>query len=189
MSTVRAIASKVVALTLLIGFVWLALTAVVMPLAAAHAELEDAIATERALLGRLIAAERRLAASAPGSDSNLAANPGPAHLEGESDGIRLAGLQAKLGAMVSAAGLRLDSTQAVQPREEGALRLIGVQTQLAVGLATLQRLLVDIEAAEPPLFVDTVQISTRSGPGEQVQDLLDVRLIVLGAAPPAKGGP
>ncbi len=185
----RSVLGKIAALAILVSLAWFVLAAVVMPLAAAHRELADGIADGRVLLGRLDAAERRLAARAAEAADKTQAHARPVWLEGESDGIRLAGLQARVATIAGANGARFDSTLAVEPRDEGSFRLVGIQSQLAVTLEALQRILIELDAAEPPLIVDQLHVSARAGASPDVAELLDVRLTVRGATPPAGDGP
>ncbi|MEQ1577634.1 MAG: type II secretion system protein GspM [Hyphomicrobium sp.] len=189
-STVRALAGKLSALVILFGAVYGVVRIAIEPLAVQHAGLEESIAVQRNLLGRLqsAAASEKEAAGSP--DSKLAlARSGPVFLAGESDAIRISGLQSKLSESAQSVGARLASTQAVAPREDGGVRLVGVQTQFAATLEQLQRFIYDLETSRPPLFVDTLNVSRGpSREGEELSDL-DIRLIVLGATPGVRGQP
>ncbi len=189
-ATLRTILSKLAAVGLLFVLGFGLMTAVVNPIAAQHADLKDGIETQRALLGRLTAAaDEEKTAQATGVPGNTAAK-GPIFLDGESDAIRIAGLQSKLGDAAQEIGARLSSTQAVQAREDNnTVRLVGVQTQLSTTLENLQKFIHGLETARPPLFFDSLHVSR--GPdrdGQEVSDL-DVRLVVLGATPSEKGQP
>lgn len=185
----RALISKLLALVLLGVLAYGAVTFVIKPIAAQHADLEDGIATQRVLLGRLEAAAVKAKTAHDLTRRRDPANTGPVFLEGESDAIRISSLQSKLSEVAQSIGARLSSTQAVQARETSGVRLVGVQTQFTATLEQLQRFMFDLETAQPMLFVDTLHVSR--GPdrdGQEVSDL-DVRLVVLGASPREKGQP
>jgi general secretion pathway protein M len=189
MVSLRALFSKFAAIGILAGLVYGFVATIAGPIAAEHADLKDGIETQRALLGRLnAAASEAKAAQTSGVPGNQIAK-GPIFLDGESDAIRIAGLQSKLGEAAQEIGARLSSTQAVQAREEKDVRLVGVQTQLSTTLEQLQKFIHGLETARPLLFVDSLHVSR--GPdrdGQEVSDL-DVRLVVLGATPLEKGQP
>ncbi len=187
--TLRWLSSKLAAIGLLMGLGFVLVTAVIGPIAAHYSSLQDGIESQRVLLGRLKAATDAAKAAQASGELGRPDSRGPVFLGGESDAIRIAGLQSKLSAAAQDIGARLSSTQPVQAREYDGVRLVGVQTQLSTTLEQLQKFIYGLETARPPLFVDSLNVSR--GPdrdGQEVSDL-DVRLVVLGATPPEKGQP
>ncbi len=187
--SLRTVLSKALAVAVLVAIGFSFVNLVVKPFAAQRADLEDGIETQRALLGRLLAAENAAATNASSGRKPDLAQKGAVFLEGESDAIRLAGLQSRLSEAAHGIGARLASTQAMPPRDEGGVRLIGVQTQLSATIQQLQKLVFDLETARPVLIVQALHVSR--GPdreGQEVTDL-DVRLTVLGATPRVKDQP
>ena len=185
----RTLINKLLALVLLGVLAYSAVALVIKPISTQHADLEDGIETQRALLGHLQAAAEQ-AKTVHDSKTQLdPANKGPVFLEGESDAIRISSLQSKLSDAAQSIGARLSSTQAVQARDTNGVRLVGVQTQFSTTIEQLQKFLFDIETARPMMFVETLHVSR--GPdrdGQEISDL-DVRLVVLGATPREKGQP
>ncbi len=179
----RSIAGKLAALSILAVLAYCVMAFIVSPLAANYANLEDGIAGQRALLGGLLAAVSKAEAGQASSSGENPVNPAHVYLDGESDAIRVAGLQSILSEAAQGIGARLSSTQAVQARIQKGVRLVGVQTQLTARLEHLQKFIFELETARPRLFIETLHVSR--GPdreGQEVSDL-DVRLVVLGAAP------
>ena len=178
----RSAFGKIAAIALLGGILYAVAALVIGPVMTHYADLEDGIATQRTLLGRLMEAASAAEAAQPGNK----AGPGSAstYLDGESDAIRLAGLQSKLSETAQGIGARLSSTQVVPSRVQNGVRLAGVQTQFSASLADLQKFLFELETSSPKLFVETLSVSR--GPDRssgEVRDL-DVRLVILGATPP-----
>ncbi len=119
-------------------------------------------------------------------------------LTGESDAIRMANLQSMVGGIATAAGVQLRSTRNLTPREQGDVRLVGVQLQFTATIAQVQTMLVAIEAQRPYLLIDGLQITAlqdfaRAGTGATADSdsgapaSLDTRLDVMGAAARQKG--
>ena len=180
----RIIVSKTLALAILLALAYGAYTLVIEPLAREQAELADNITAQRSLLGRLQVAGSNGVNSGQRPSSRDA---GPVFLDGESDAIRISGLQSKLNEAAQGIGARLSSTQALPPRELQGVRLIGIQTQVSTTLEQLQKFLFELETAQPQLFVETISVSR--GPDREGQEVseLDIRLTVLGATQRPKG--
>jgi general secretion pathway protein M len=185
----RAIFSKAFAIGLLAAVSLGLVTLVLKPIAAQRADLEDGLETQRTLLGRLRAEQSAAEAKTVLGGTPAAMPKGPVFLGGESDAIRLAGLQSRLSDAAQTAGTRLASTQVLPPREDAGVRLIGVQTQLSTTLEQLQKLVFELETARPVLIVQALHVSR--GPDREGQEVteLDVRLTVLGATPRVKDPP
>jgi Type II secretion system (T2SS), protein M subtype b len=176
----KALFSKFAAVAILAVLIGGFLSFVLLPVSETYADLNERLESERKILGRLTAAENT---TKTGSQPAIAPQMTNIFLEGESDAIRIAGLQSKLSESAQLLQLRLKSTQAVLAREDSGTRLVGVQTQLAGPIEQVQRFVHAIETASPPLFVDALSISKGPASGDLEPTELDVRLVVLGATP------
>ena len=139
---------------------------------------------QRQLLGRLKQAE---AATTGTPRVGVGDNGRRLFLVGESDAVMAASLQATLQSAGQAAGWRLTSTRVLSARQEGALRLVGIEGRLSTSLAGLQHMLLALEAARPVVVITALQVTpvatitappAASGTGEE----LTVRLEIYGAA-------
>lgn len=110
-------------------------------------------------------------------------------LSGASDTLAAVQIQNRLKSLADAASGTLRSTQVLPPQDEGALRRIIVRAQLSITVAGVLSVFHDLEAAEPMLFVDNLDIRTRIGDareyrarGNQEADdgLVDVQFDVYG---------
>ncbi|MCB1853016.1 MAG: type II secretion system protein M, partial [Gammaproteobacteria bacterium] len=82
-------------------------------------------------------------------------------LEGESQAIAGANLQALFKQIVQNAGGRLESTQVLPASASGVIEWIGIRAQFSGDIETLQQVLHSIEFNKPILFVDNIEIRTR----------------------------
>lgn len=82
-------------------------------------------------------------------------------LEGESQAIAGANLQALFKQIVQNAGGRLESTQVLPASTAGVIEWIGIRAQFSGDIETLQQVLHGIEFNKPILFVDNIEIRTR----------------------------
>ncbi|MFM9938970.1 MAG: type II secretion system protein GspM [Hyphomicrobiaceae bacterium] len=154
---------------------------VARPLLAHFAEQRDALARERVMLGRFLAAGNR---SATAGDIERRINEvlgGEALLKGESDAIRLANLQTLVGEIAARGNIRPRSVRTLPRREQGGLAVLGVRIQLQSDLASVQALLHRLESAETLLLLSGLQMTRAAGTGGGPTEL-DVRLDILGVA-------
>lgn len=154
--------------------------AVLQQVAAADAALEE----RRERLGQLIAVARA-APEASRAEADRAA-AAALWLEGETDAIRLAGLQATVRQVVEASGARLRSIQTLAEATKGELTVTGVRLVVETDIDGLQRLLLGIEGRRPMLIVDGLDVAPRDG-GEGRGRELQADLRVLALVRPAKG--
>jgi hypothetical protein len=181
---------QLLAVALLVGTVLAVLGLGVMPVATHVGDLQTQIEQERLVLAHLLAAERN------GPDireaAKLAQTASAARLtvDGESDAIRAANLQSLVGGIAAKSGLQMRSLRNLPARDRNELRMLGVQVQFLATVEQLRRALVEIEAQQPYLFVDTLQITPLPGAiaaGGDNGGTLDVRIDVLGAVARPKG--
>jgi general secretion pathway protein M len=85
-------------------------------------------------------------------------------LQGDSDAIAGANLQAALNSLAAQAGTTLDSTESVPASASGGLRRIGVTVSLNATWPALVAFLTAIDAASPRMIVDDLTVSADSAP-------------------------
>lgn len=167
------------ALTLVVALaIWLVL---VRPVAGLIQEQDAALARERVLLGRFLAASNRSSTAGDIERRVGEVLGGDALLKGESDAIRLANLQAMVGEIAGRGNLRLRSVRTLARREQGGLAVLGVRIQVQADMAGVQGLLHRLETADTLLLVSGLQLSRTAGTAEGPSEL-DLRLDVLGVA-------
>jgi general secretion pathway protein M len=177
--------SRALALTLLAALVWLAYSWLIQP------ALED-YAAARAAAARLAPA---LARAGRGDDDLGALTAELARLKqnrpttegflrSANESLAAAELQGRLNSSVAAARGELRSAQILAARDEGAFRRVSIRGQIAVTMPQLQRILYDLEAGSPFLFLDNVDIRTRQAPPvrgrAEDESVLEVRFDLYG---------
>ena len=140
----------------------------------------------RERLGQLTA----LARAAPGSGGALEAEEraiGAAlFLDGESEAIQLANLQAGVRGLAERAGIRLRSIQTMAPVKRDDMSLAGVRLAMQAPIEALQRLLLAIDQHRPLLMLDGLEIAPIEGGPTGARSLqIDMRL--LANVRPARG--
>lgn len=152
-------------------------------LSGARAQIEDG----RILLGRLQDTAGRRAELA---ELKRAADALPAEaltLKGDTEAIQLAGLQALVGELASAQGVRVTSARPLPAMERDGLRLVGLRFDVRADLEIVQLLVHRLETLEPLLVVQGLQIRSSAVPGfpaEQRDGVLDAAISIYGAQPP-----
>ena len=182
---------KLAAVAVLLGAVGLAYVLAVAAIQARLGGAGEAIAEQRMLLGRLQSEiARRAGVKRDASPAVLAATANESYLQGESDAVKAARLQAMLKEIAEAAGLRLASTRALPLREAGRLRLIGMEARLDASMSGLQQLLLALEASRPMVLVQALTIAPSAyranvavGEGVVEDEPLSIAIEVHGAAP------
>jgi general secretion pathway protein M len=139
-------------------------------------EYRQALEQGRAMGGRLTGLRAQLA----GLKQDETAESG--FLQGANESLAAAQLQNRIKAFVEASGGELRSTQVLPAHDEGKFRRIVVRGQMAASTVALQRIIYDIEAASPFLFLDNLDIRARSMPQDGTPDdiMLDVRFDLYG---------
>jgi hypothetical protein len=193
--SIAALARKLAAVTLLLAVAGLVYLLALSPIEARLRSASEAISEQRMLLGRL---RGEIARRSGGQRNDEAAalpdRVGDVYLQGESDAVKAARLQAMLKEIAEAAGLRLASTRALPLRQAGRLRLIGMEARLDAGMAGLQKLLLALEASRPVVLVHALAVSPSASrsfaaDAERVveDELLSIAIEVQGAAPLGAG--
>jgi general secretion pathway protein M len=179
----RRHAGRAAAATILFVLLAVIYVAAVQPLIDDYVGTSDSIDRMSALLERY----RRLAQSLPTLEARLARlKQQPASQDGffqaASDAQLAAQLQGRVRAVVEAAHGELKSTQVLPTQEDGKTRRVAVRGQVASNLAQMQRVLYDLEAASPYLFIDNLNIRARGADRRtgsvELDPILDVRFDV-----------
>lgn len=158
------LASRALAVAILfalVGGIWLGLGQPVVDRFVAYrarvAEAEDR-------LPRL----RRLAASAPVLEQQLARmrrdpSARTRELSGASDALAAADLQNRVSRIASNQGAVLRSTQILPPTESEGFRRIAIRVAMETNTPSLQKIFYQLETSSTLLFLDSVEIRSRSG--------------------------
>lgn len=158
---------KALALTLLFAVMFLAVTQVVVPVAASFAAYGESIERSQMLLDRY----RRLA----GSEAEVKARYEALRKDARRAGLFLgapsvelaaATLQARIGNTARVSGVRLASIQMLPATPAGDMVRISARVAMTASPDGLTRLLHNLETSPPYLFIDRIRISTRSASGQ-----------------------
>jgi general secretion pathway protein M len=182
----RAGQALAIAVTIIVAAaIWLG---VVMPLLGWYAGQSDALATAQleaahlqALQASLPELRRRIAETA------IQSSAAEVLLQGGSDAIAGANLQAALNTLATQAGASLDSTESVPAEASGGLRRIGVAVSLTATWPTLVAFLTAIDLASPRMIVSDLTVSADSEPDSRQDVSLQASFMV--AAFRAGAGP
>lgn len=103
-------------------------------------------------------------------------------LEGANESIVAAQLQNRVKNIVEAAKGELKSAQILPGRDEGKFRRVTLRGQVQLGIPALQRVLYELEAATPYLFIEAVDVKARPLPRARAaqEPLLDMRFDISG---------
>jgi general secretion pathway protein M len=182
----RAGQALAIAVTIIVAAaIWLG---VVMPLLGWYAGQSDALATAQleaahlqALQASLPELRRRIAETA------IQSSAAEVLLQGGSDAIAGANLQAALNTLATQAGASLDSTESIPAEASGGLRRIGVAVSLTATWPTLVAFLTAIDLASPRMIVSDLTVSADSEPDSRQDVSLQASFMV--AAFRAGAGP
>jgi general secretion pathway protein M len=156
----RAAALLLLAAAFAAAYVW-----IVEPIATAYADTQAAIADTSEMVERY----DRLAASRASLEAQLAAieqKPDTAayYLDGATDALAAASLQARVTALVEGSGATLLSIQTLTTTEDRGLRRVAIRLQMTAEIAPLVRVLHGLETGIPLLFVDNLELQSQAAP-------------------------
>jgi len=106
---------------------------------------------------------------------------GERFLAGAGAAISGAGLQRLVGDVAARSEAQIDNALVLPARPEGAYQRIGLRVALSTRIGPLQRILHALEAGQPSLFVDALQIRTEDR--EVADPVLSVSFDVYGYRP------
>lgn len=135
-----------------------------------------AISAQSRLLAEISNRKPPLVASAPGARA-LTDSP---FLDGESVTIAGAALQQRVASAIVTAGGTVMSSQIDVDGEEAGNGIVRLLTSFEVSQSGLQKMLYDIEAGMPFLFVVSITVEAPQGSGEQVSAVMRVSMEVEG---------
>ncbi|MCU0838019.1 MAG: type II secretion system protein GspM [Rhodospirillales bacterium] len=161
-TTLSPPARRVLALGILVIVVALPYWLIVRPVLDRFAAVDTEIAEQQDMLqrygsiaGRLGTLESRLAAIK--RDGGSADD----YLVGNSEAIVAAELQNRLKTVIAGADGKLASTQVLATTEEAGFRQITIRVRLNAGIEGLRRVLYELEAGRPLMFIDNLDVSSR----------------------------
>lgn len=173
--------SRLAAVALLLFLAAFFALGLIGPLVGHVSELRAEIDRQRELLARFESyAANEKAAEGEAARSETAKASG-IFLAGETDALRMAGLQAQIRGIAEAQGVRLVSARGAPPQDRDGLRLTSMQAEFDADLRQLQAILLAVEASRPHLFLQSVQVAPAGGYRSQ-DDTLRVRLGIAAAA-------
>jgi general secretion pathway protein M len=176
--------SRILAVGLLLAALALLWGLVGAPLLNAHADAERTIERLQPLLERSRTVERDITVlQAEVRQAKERRNSPGGFLDGPNESIAGAQLQTRLKLAVERASGDLRSSQVLPGRDDGVFRRVTVRGQVLMNLASLQRVVYDLEASLPYLFLDNIDVQQGgdSRGNKQPDDpVLDVRIDVSG---------
>jgi general secretion pathway protein M len=153
--------SRAAALLLLVAALAGAWIWVVEPIAAAYRQTDADLADGRDMLQRF----ERLGDARAAFEAQLKAiEERPAttayYLEGATDALAAAALQARVTALVESSGASIVSIQTLPTAEEAGLRRVAIRLQMASEIAPLLQILHGLETGVPVLFLDAIELQS-----------------------------
>jgi general secretion pathway protein M len=134
---------------------------VISPVLAFYGEREDQLDRRLAMAGRYEVLARELPALRAADRTWRDQEGGELLLEGSSDAIASAALQAVMKKLVEDAGARLSSSEVLQPAANGNFRRVGIRVAFSGDLKLVTAVLRGVETSRPILSVG--DFSLRSG--------------------------
>lgn len=171
--------SPLLAISLLLALLGAVYLFVVSPVLAAYQDADERLSETRNLLGRY----ESLASAKVVHENRLnklrARQAGTGiYLSGGTDALAAAELQQRVRDLVSRHGGQLRSIQNLPAHTDGDFRSIAVRVQISAGLASVHRLLYQLESEKPFVFVDNLDIRNRRGNRRAALKNLDPQLTV-----------
>lgn len=172
---------RLAAIGLLLAVIGVMFAVLVLPLIDHFGTLRAGIARERELLARFEAFAANRDAAASLAEHSEAAMRSGMFLDGETDALRLANLQALITEIAEKHGARVSSAREMPGQDVGSLHFIGVQTELEADLGQLQAMILTFESHRPYLFIQSLQ-ATPLASRRPESDTLKIRFGIVGAA-------
>jgi hypothetical protein len=159
----RGPSGRALALVLCVGVLGIVYAGIAAPLLAAYddraAHLADTVAaTVRLQEGAANIPELRQALDALRARADI----DRLTLSGGSDALAAASLQATLADLASGSGSRIASAEIMPAQPVREFRRIGIRVSLGGDLSVLTKMLAGIDAAQPPLFVDHLELRSNA---------------------------
>ena len=153
-----------------------------VPLLELYAERSAAVENARMLVPRLkTAADELPGLRARAAELRATASTHKVTLDGSSDAIASANLQSHIAELAASAGVTIGSTESLPTEMRGGYRRIGLRYALSGPYESLVKFLARLDAATPPLVVDSLSIhGVMRRPGTPAASALDAGLDVYG---------
>lgn len=174
---------QALAVLLLVAAVGAILLLVVLPVTNRIADLGDRIEQERAVVGRLLTAATDVGEASQSRQQGAAGRMRALFVQGESEAIRIAAIQARLIEILGVHKVQPRSARNLPAQERNNLRLAGIQLQFAAPIEKLQAILLDIESHRPVFLIEQLHVTAAAqsaGTGGDDRGLLEARLDVFG---------
>jgi hypothetical protein len=152
------------------------------PLLELYAERATAVENARMLVPRLkTTADELPGLRARAAELRATASTHKVTLDGSSDAIASANLQSHIAELAASAGVTIGSTESLPTEMRGGYRRIGLRYALSGPYESLVKFLARLDAATPPLVVDSLSIhGVMRRPGTPAASALDAGLDVYG---------
>ena len=190
----RRVTSRIAAVALLAGILAGTYFAAVAPILQEHATADGRIAKYVEAMGDLSNQAERISVLQD-SVENLrrSTSPDTTRFVAATPSLATAALQGAVRDLVQSHGSRLHSVQALKDEPAGDIWRVGASFQFTASAESVLRITHGIEANEPYLFIDNVEIRLERMPGSAASlpasgTDLSVRLDVYGYAQPERTG-
>jgi hypothetical protein len=137
---------------------------IVSPVLAFYGEGEDLLDQRLAMAGRYEALARELPALRAADKKWRDQEGGELLLEGSSDALASAALQAAMKRLVEDAGAKLASSEVLQPTSDGNFRRVGIRVVFSGDLKLVTAVLRGVETSRPILSVGNFSLRAGGGP-------------------------
>ncbi|HEX2761131.1 MAG TPA: type II secretion system protein GspM [Rhizomicrobium sp.] len=137
---------------------------IVSPVLAFYGEGEDLLDQRLAMAGRYEALARELPALRAADKKWRDQEGGELLLEGSSDALASAALQATMKSLVEDAGTKLASSEVLQPTSDGNFRRVGIRVVFSGDLKLVTAVLRGVETSRPILSVGNFSLHAGGGP-------------------------
>lgn len=180
---------RTAAVVLLLGVLGLAYLYVISPVLGAYRETDDEIVQTGEMLARYESLAHHRSAYQVRWDKLNAQHTGSGiYLSGTTDAVAAAELQNRVKKAVSQHAGRLRSIQNLPAKSDGDFLRIAVRVQFNANLASVHRILYQLESAKPFVFVDNLDTRNRRARSrnalEASDPLLTIRLDLSGFLSP-----
>lgn len=137
---------------------------IVSPVLQFYGDRADLLAQRVAMAGRYEALARELPALRAADKAWRDRSGGELLLDGSSDAIASAALQATMKSLVEEAGAKLSSSEVLEPAADGNFRRVGLRLVFSGNLKLVTTVLHGVETSRPILSVGDFSLHTGSGP-------------------------
>jgi hypothetical protein len=144
---------------------------IISPVLGFYGDREDQLDQRLAMAGRYEALARELPALRAADKKWRDQEGGELLLEGNSDALASASLQAAMKSLVEDAGAKLSSSEVLQPETSGNFRRVGIRVAFSGDLKLVTAVLRGVETSRPVLSVG--DFSLRSGGASSAGDSAD----------------